>query len=167
MEPFPSYLKNQSKTEINELYQDRINLKLSLRKKKLNEILIKKRIFSNIEDTSWTHELFLSNLNLPPNYKIIFAKDEELISTALKSIKSENIFDIKYGICLLKQYTSYFQDGKILNDNLNLNFISDILNLLEKWGEKKETQIKQYQNFFYHQKVTKYGKYVSIYKTMK
>ena len=141
MEPFPSYLKNQSKTEINELYQDRINLKLSLRKKKLNEILIKKRIFSNIEDTSWTHELFLSNLNLPPNYKIIFAKDEELISTALKSIKSENIFDIKYGICLLKQYTSYFQDGKILNDNLNLNFISDILNLLEKWGEKKEKQI--------------------------
>ena len=141
MELFPKSLKVQQKSEINELYQDRLNFKLSLRKKKLNEIIIKKRIFSSIEDTPWTHELFLSNLKLPSNYKIIFAKDEELILKALKCIKSENILDLKYGICLLKQYISFFRDGKILNDNLNLNFISDILNLLEKWGQKKEKQI--------------------------
>ena len=141
MELTQNSIKEQINTEINELYQDRLNFKLSLRKKKLNEIITKKRILSCIGDTPWTHELFLSNLKLPSNYKIIFAKDEELISTALKSIKSENIFELKYGICLLKQYISFFRDGKVLNDNLNLNFISDILNLLEKWGSKKEKQI--------------------------
>lgn len=121
--------------------EDRINFKLSLRKKKYNEILIRKRIFSKSEDSPWTHELFLSNLKLPPDYKIIFGSEEEQISTALNSIKSENLLQLKYGICLLKQYLTYFQENIKLNSNLNLGFISDLLNLLEKWGEKKEKQI--------------------------
>ena len=38
-------LKDSSKEELNELSQDRINFKLSLRKRKYNEILMKKRIY--------------------------------------------------------------------------------------------------------------------------
>ena len=141
MEDFSRSLKEQSNMELEEMSEDRLNFKLSLRKKKFNEILIRKRIFSKPEDSPWTHELFLSNLKLPPDYKIIFGNEEEQISIALNSIKSENILKLKYGICLIKQYTTYFPENSKLNPNLNLSFISDLLNLLEKWGEKKEKQI--------------------------
>ena len=139
MEEFPKSLKNQSNIEIEKISQERINFKLSLRKNKFNEILSKKRnIPTKPEETPWSHELFLSNLKLPSNYKIIFGKDDEEISIALKAINSDYLFDVEYGICLLKNYMTH---NNKLNFNLNLNFISDLLNLLEKWGGKKEKQI--------------------------
>lgn len=142
MEEYSASLKNQSNIEITQITQDRINFKLSLRKNKFNEILLKKRIIpTKPEDSPWTHELFLSNLKLPSNYKIIFAKDDEEILTALKAINSDYLFEVKYGICLLKNYMTHFPNNNKLNFNLNLNFISDLLNLLEKWGGKKEKQI--------------------------
>ena len=67
--------------------------------------------------------------------------DDEEISIALKAINSDYLFDVKYGICLLKNYMIYLPNNNKLNFNLNLNFISDLLNLLEKWGGKKEKQI--------------------------
>ena len=74
MEEFPKSTNEQTKMEIEELSQDRINFKLSLRKKKFNDMLIKKRILpSKPEDSPWPLELFLSNLKLPADYKIIFA----------------------------------------------------------------------------------------------
>ena len=102
MEEFPKSTNEQTKMEIEELSQDRINFKLSLRKKKFNDMLIKKRILpSKPEDSPWPLELFLSNLKLPADYKIIFAKEDEFLSTAFKNIKSEDILNVKYGICLL------------------------------------------------------------------
>ena len=143
MEEFPKSTNEQTKMEIEELSQDRINFKLSLRKKKFNDMLIKKRILpSKPEDSPWPLELFLSNLKLPADYKIIFAKEDEFLSTAFKNIKSEDILNVKYGICLFKNYITYYtSDYNKLFFNLNINFISDLLNLLEKWGDKKEKQI--------------------------
>ena len=142
MEVISKSVKDQAQIELDQLSEERINFKLSLRKKKYNDILAKKRIMaSNPEDSPWTLDLYLSKLNLPSNYKRIFAKDEELVSTALKSIKSELILDVKYGICLFKIYILYFLNDENLQFNLNLNFASDLLNLLEKWGDKKEKQI--------------------------
>lgn len=142
MEDCSNSIKEQTKNEQEQFSEERINFKLSLRKKKYNDILAKKRIMSmNPEESPWSYELYLSKLNLPTNYKKIFAKDEELISTALNSIKSDEIIDVKYGICLFKNYIMYFLKDENLSFNLNLNFVSDILNLLEKWGEKKEKQI--------------------------
>ena len=140
MEEFPKSTNEQTKMEIEELSQDRINFKLSLRKKKFNDMLIKKRILpSKPEDSPWPLELFLSNLKLPADYKIIFAKEDEFLSTAFKNIKSEDILNVKYGICLFKNYITYYtSDYNKLFFNLNINFISDLLNLLEKWGDKKE-----------------------------
>ena len=142
MEELTESLKNQSNIEIEQISHERVKFKLSLRKNKFNEILLKRRIFeTKPEDSPWTHELFLSNLKLPSNYKIIFAKEEDEIETALKAINSDYLFEVKYGICLLKNYISHFPVNNKLNFNLNLNFISDLLNLLEKWGNKKEKQI--------------------------
>ena len=142
MEEFQESFKNKQNLEIKEISQDRINFKLSLRKNKFNEILFKKRIIpTKPEDSPWTHELFLSNLQLPSNYKIIFGKDDEEISTALKAINSDVLFEVQYGICLLKNYMTHCPNNNLLNYNLNLNFISDLLNILEKWGTKKEKQI--------------------------
>ena len=143
MEEFPNAIKENSNYELTQLSQDRIDFKLSLRKKKFNDILIKKRIFpSKPEESPWTLELFLSNLKLPDEYKKQFTDEEELILVAKGFLKSEKILEVKYGICLIKQYMANYQNDKEnINFKLNLNFISDLFYLLEKWGEKKEKQI--------------------------
>ena len=142
MEEFPKSLEDQTKSEVKQISEDRINFKLSLRKKKFNEILIKKRIASTKpEESPWSLELFLSELKLSSQYKIKFDEEKELISVALKSIKSDDILTLKYGICLFKNYINSFIDDNNPHFYINLNFVSDLLNLLEKWGEKQEKQI--------------------------
>ena len=54
-------------------------------------------------------------------------------------MKSDDINTAKYGIYQIKTFISNFMDDNTLF--FNLNFISDILNLLEKWGERKEKQL--------------------------
>ena len=125
--------------ELDILGEERINYKLTLRKKKYNDILSKKRIYPKNVNSSY--ELFISKLKLPPNYKIIFSKEEDLINTALQSMKSDDVTIVKYGVCLIKTYLWNFLDDENVLNNLNLNFVSDMLNLLEKWGAKKELQI--------------------------
>lgn len=128
--------------EIKAMNEDRINFKLSLRKKKYNDLLAKKRIFSEKPNSSSRpYELFLSKLKLPSNYKIIFSKEDEQIQTALDCMKSDDIITVTYGVCLMKTYITNFLDDEHILKNLNMNFISDILNLLDKYCEKKETRI--------------------------
>ena len=141
MEVLSRKSKEQFKTEMEELSTDRINFKLSLRKKNFNNILSKKRIFSNPDSSKWSQELFLSKLVLPQNYRIVFSDKDELISTSLKSIKADDLTTVKYGICLLKSFISYFPEKENIQTKLNFDFISDLLSIIEKWGEKKEKQI--------------------------
>ena len=142
MEQFTKNTKEQLKTEIENLSSDRIEFKLSLRKKKFNSLLAKKRNYPSLPNSSEnSYELFLSNIVIPENCKIIYSDNDELISNALNCMKAEDITTAKYGICQIKTYLSYFIDDDTLNFNLNLNFISDLLNLIEKWGERKEKQL--------------------------
>ena len=142
MENSPKTLNEHTKKDKEEFSQDRINFKLTLRKKKFSEILSKKRIIvTNPDDNPWSLLLFLSKLKLPAEYKIIFDNEEELIAISLKNLKSDNILNVKYGVCLLKRYIDYFLSDNRLLTNLNLSFVSDLLNISEKWGEKKEKQI--------------------------
>ena len=141
MEELSIKSKEQFKSEMEKLSSDRINFKLSLRKKKFNNILAKKRIFSNPESSKWSHELFLSKLILPQNYKVVFSDKDELISTSLKSIKADDLTTVKYGICLLKSFISFFPEKDNIHTNINFDFIFDLLSIIEKWGEKKENQI--------------------------
>ena len=135
--------KNKLNPELVQLSEDRINFKLSLRKKKYNDFFAKRRIIQskNSNASSRPYELFLSQLNLPNEYKMLFSKDDELISTALKCIKSDDIIEVIYGITQLKTFVSFFVEDINLTKKLNLNFISDLLNVLEKWCEKKEFKI--------------------------
>jgi len=141
MEELSKKSKEQFKTEMEELSRDRINFKLSLRKKKFNNILAKKRIISNPDSSKWSHELFLSKLVLPQNYKIVFSDKDELISTSLKSIKSDDVTIVKYGICLLKSFISFIPEKDNIHTKIDFDFITDLLNIMEKWGEKKEKEI--------------------------
>lgn len=128
--------------EINLLKDDHLNFKLSLRKKKFNDILAKKRIFPQQPNASKRpYEFFLSKLKFPSSFKIIFSKEDELIKTALESMKSDDITKAIYGICLIKTYFINFNNDESILKNLNLNFVSDVLNLLEKYCEKKEKSI--------------------------
>ena len=144
-EEYHNKFKIQSKmekVELNLLSEDRTNFKLSLRKKKYDDILAKKRnIPKKSDSSSRPYELLLSKLKLPPNYKIIFSKDDELISTALKNMKSNIIDEVIYGVCLIKNYLDNFLDDNSVLNRLNLNFVSDMLNLLEKWCEKRHLTI--------------------------
>lgn len=136
------YKPKSDNPELNLLSEERTNYKLSLRKKKYNDILAKKRIFpQNSNSSTRPYELFISKLKLPSNYKIIFSKEDELINTALQSMKSDDFIEVRYGVCLIKTYLLNFLDDDNVLNNLNLNFISDMLNLLEKWCEKKDFQI--------------------------
>ena len=129
-------------SDLEQIKEDRTNFKLSLRKKKCYDILAKKRIYPPIPSKIFRpYEFNFSKLNLPSYYKIIFAKEEELIKTALESMKSDDIITVTYGVCLLKSYLSNFLDNVSILKNLNLTFVSDILNMLEKYCEKKELRI--------------------------
>ena len=144
-EEYKNKFKIQSemeKTELNLLSKDRTNFKLSLRKRKYDDILAKKRNIPKKNNiSSRPYELFLSKLKLPSNYKLIFSKDDELISTAFKNMKSNIIEEVIYGVCLIKNYLDMFLDDISVLNKLNINFVSDMLNLLEKWCEKRNLTI--------------------------
>lgn len=144
-EEYKNKFKIQSemeKTELNLLSEDRTNFKLSLRKRKYDDILAKKRNIPKKNNiSSRPYELYLSKLKLPSNYKLIFSKDDELISTAFKNMKSNIIEEVIYGVCLIKNYLDMFLDDISVLNKLNINFVSDMLNLLEKWCEKRNLTI--------------------------
>ena len=144
-EEYKNKFKIQSemeKTELNLLSEDRTNFKLSLRKRKYDDILAKKRNIPKKNNiSSRPYELFLSKLKLPSNYKLIFSKDDELISTAFKNMKSNVVEEVIYGVCLIKNYLDMFLDDISVLNKLNINFVSDMLNLLEKWCEKRNLTI--------------------------
>ena len=98
-----NYLKEENK-ELISSNDERLDYKISLRKKKYNEILSKKRLSSvqSNQNSLFSLELSLSNLILPDEYKIVFTKNEELITTSIINIKSNDIIKVKYGLFLLK-----------------------------------------------------------------
>ena len=132
-----NYLKEENK-ELISSNNERLDYKISLRKKKYNEILSKKRLFSvqSNQNSLFSLELSLSNLILPDEYKIVFTKNEELITTSIINIKSNDIVKVKYGLFLLKSFSK--SPNNSLSDYLNIAFISDLLLTLEKWSSKNE-----------------------------
>ena len=132
-----NYLKEENK-ELISSNDERLDYKISLRKKKYNEILSKKRLFSvqSNQNSLFSLELSLSNLILPDEYKIVFTKNEELITTSIINIKSNDIIKVKYGLFLLKNFSKLPNNS--LSDYLNIAFISDLLLILEKWSSKNE-----------------------------
>ena len=66
-------------SDLEQLKNDHINFKLALRKKKFNDILAKKRIIpQKPNSSSRPYEFFLSKLDLPDTFKIIFSNNSFL-----------------------------------------------------------------------------------------
>ena len=121
--------------------EERLDYKISLRKKKYDEILAKKRLstIQSNQNSIFSLEFSMSNLILPDEYKIVFTKNEELISTSIINIKSEDKIKVKYGLFLLKTFSKLPNNS--LAEYLNTAFISDLLLILEKWSSKNEKNI--------------------------
>ena len=121
--------------------EERLDYKISLRKKKYDEILAKKRLstIQSNQNSIFSLEFSMSNLILPDEYKIVFTKNEELISTSIINIKSDDKIKVKYGLFLLKTFSKLPNNS--LAEYLNTAFISDLLLILEKWSSKNEKNI--------------------------
>ena len=134
-----------------ELFNLRIETKLSLRKKKLNDYIFQKRLLEN--------NILLNNENDKPNLKLLYDLEKvkfdsddsntkynlnfnekeikNIIVTASKYLKSENIDDIKYGIILTQIFIKRSTKADII-DSINLLFIYDLFHLIDKIKSDKE-----------------------------
>ena len=134
-----------------ELFNLRLETKLSLRKKKVNDIIFKKRMLENNN--------LLNNKNDNLKFKLLYNKDKihfnsdessskynlnfneiedkKILSLVPKFLKSENIDDIQYGIILTQIFIKR-NIKKDLSDSINLLFIYDLFHLIDKIKSDKE-----------------------------
>ena len=126
----------------------RIENKLSLRKQKVNDIIQKKRLLgynlainNNEIKSKWKLLYNLPKLEFPKDsgekYNLDFNDDEEMLSTSLKYINSDNIIDVKYSIILVQMFVNKHTNNDLSN-YINLMFISDLFRLIEKFPKNKE-----------------------------
>ena len=134
--------------ELMDSSNQRIENKLSLRKQKVNDIIQKKRLLgfnlainNNEIKSKWKLLYNLSNLEFPKDsrekYNLDFNDDEEMLSTSLKYINSDNIIDVKYSIVLIQMFVNKHTNNELSN-YINLMFISDLFRLIEKFPKNKE-----------------------------
>ena len=110
--------------------------KLSLRKKRLNNIITSKRMMNQARQNSKL-EINLSSLDIP-NLEInkTFESMNELYEFIKKNLHSKKIDEIKYGICLLKNFiNSQIQRASKSVDIYNIDVISDIFEILDTYIE--------------------------------
>lgn len=110
----------------------RINNNLSLRKKKLNDVLSKRR---NIKDIGLTeYQLKMEDLKIDDNLKIKVYQMEDFIKEMKIQIKSNNLENNKYALLCLRKQTiekNTMENKKVFIDRMiKEDFISDILNIM-------------------------------------
>ena len=126
------------------LNNERLENSLSLRKRKINEILSKKRGFDKFKkDGKKEYQLEKDEINIP--YEIKNKKYEDLdqfLKEMKKFIQNENIEYNKYAIYCLRihQLNNDSTNNKNLYSELLVkqNFIYDILNLIQKYLDNKK-----------------------------
>ena len=138
--------KNMSKEEKEEknYISERWTNGLTLRKKKLNAILSKKRGFEQFKkDGQKDYEIIKENLDLSYEIKNKKYDDLEQFLKEMKTyIQSENIELNKYALYCIRTQTlnnDNFNNKNILSELLyKKDFISDILNLMQKYIDDKQ-----------------------------
>ena len=127
----------------NELFNIRIQTKLSLRKNKINDILYQKRFSDNIK-YKWKLLYDIKNIKFiskesKDKYKLDFNDDEheKILSLANKYLKSDNYDEIKYCIILLQIFIKRNMNNN-LTSFINLLFIYDLFNIINKVNKDKE-----------------------------
>ena len=121
---------NKIDSEEKDSLKERIKTKLTLRKKRFNEILREKRLSEYISimnkncNAKWKllYDIDKEQLGMDKKYKFKFTEeeDEEIISLSDKYLKSEYILDIKYSIMLLQIFINRHMNDSDYNDKLYL-----------------------------------------------
>ena len=136
--------ENIDKEDIN-VFDQRIQTKLTLRKQKVNEILHKKRLSDYISvlnrngsKSKWKllYDIKKEILGMT-KYKFNFKDDEEILKLSLKYLNSDNITDIKYCIILLEIFINKYMNSQ-LTSHINLLFTYNLFLLIEKFINDKE-----------------------------
>ena len=148
---FKKTITNEPEKLNKELFNLRIETKLSLRKKKVNDIMFQKRMIENnisLNNKKDKHEFkllydptkiqFISdNSNTKYNLNINEKEDKTILSLASKYLKSENPDDIKYGIILTQIFIKRNMNEDLI-DSINLLFIYELFHLIDKIKSDKE-----------------------------
>lgn len=132
-----------------EFFNQRIETKLSLRKKAMNDILYNRRILQNNSvniDNKKVYKLKydISNIKLiidksEVKFNINFDQNEgeKILSYASKYLKSENIDDIKNGIILTKMFINKNLNNN-LSDYINFLFIYELFHIIDRIKDNKK-----------------------------
>ena len=148
---FKKTITNEPEKLNKELFNLRSETKLSLRKKKVNDIMFQKRMIENnilLNNKKDKHEFkllydptkiqFISdNSNTKYNLNINEKEDKTILSLASKYLKSENLDDIKYGIILTQIFIKKNMNEDLI-DSINLLFIYELFHLIDKIKSDKE-----------------------------
>ena len=127
-----------------ELFNQRLNTKLSLRKRKVDDILYNKRGFGNIKldfnnnnNNKIEWKLLYDSTKTKYNVEFNENEDEKILSTASKHLKSNDLDDIRYGIILTQIFIkrNFNQD---LTNSINLLFIYELLHIIEKVNKEED-----------------------------
>ena len=159
---FKRIITNEPEKLNKELFNLRLETKLSLRKKKVNDIIFQKRMLENnnlldnkndklefklLYDPTKIH--FISD-NLKAKYNLNFneTEDKKILSLAPNYLKSENTDDIKYGIILTQIFIKRNLKEDLV-DSINLLFIYELFHLIDKIKSDKEIIFNQIFQIFY------------------
>ena len=148
---FKKTITNEPEKLNKELFNLRLETKLSLRKKKVNDIMFQKRMLeNNISLNNKKDKLefkllydptkiqFISdNSNTKYNLNFNEKEDKTILSLASKYLKSENPDDIKYGIILTQIFIKRNMKEDLI-DSINLLFIYELFHLIDKIKLDKE-----------------------------
>ena len=137
-------LSDSMKNINKELFNLRIEAKLSLRKRELNNFFYNKRLFGNNSSNTSQNKIawkLLYNENnikfnsddsrIKYNLNVNDYDDEKILSLASKYLKSGNIDDIKYGIFMTQIFIKRNMDKELTN-SINLLFIYELFHIIDK-----------------------------------
>ena len=126
-----------------ELFNQRLDTKLSLRKRKVDDILYNKRGFLNIKldfndnnNNKITWKLLYDITKTKYNLEFNENEDEKILSTASKYLKSNDLNDIKYGIILTQMFIKRNLNQDLTN-SINLLFIYELFHIIEKVNKEE------------------------------
>ena len=129
--------------EVQDIHQNRIDNKLSIRKKKVNEILFNRRKNEfNMSDKNKESIFFKYNVYsiTKGDYQGLPFISQSINDDIMKNLNSQNIEEIKYGLSLLNLF---------IKDNNNNKTLIDLLTLLLSVLSKKINEKEVIFNVFY------------------
>ena len=142
-------LSDESNNVNKEIFNQRIETKLSLRKKTVNNILYNKRILGNnsfglnTKKIKWKLLYCITNIDFlsdksKSKYQLIFNEnDEKILSEASKYLKSKTLDDIKFGIILTQAFIKRNMNDDLTN-SINLLFIYELFHIIDKINNDEE-----------------------------